>query len=207
MGDTVVRVVYRPGFPASAAPARRRRPRSRSSRRGSGPYPYRVLKVVQSAGGYGMEGPGVAWIPTGVGSSNLALPRHPRDRPPVVLRDRRATTRRASRSPTRRPRTSSPATCWACGALAGARAAPLDRSIYRYSRACYYETIYIQGGNLLDDARKRMGSTAFWAALRGYIADHRWGLVHTRTLLDALDAGDAARPAPRGGVPRFPTLY
>ena len=33
-----------------------------------------------------------------------------------------------------------------------------------------------------------MGSTAFWAAIRGYIDDHRWGLSHTRTLLDALDA-------------------
>ena len=42
--------------------------------------------------------------------------------------------------------------------------------------ACYYERIYIQGGNLLDDARRG------WArrrsgALRGYIADHRWQLV------------------------------
>ena len=70
-----------------------------------------------------------------------------------------------------------------------ARPTTLDRSIYRYSATCYYEVVYIQGGNLLDNARRKMGSAAFWAALRGYIADHRWGLSHTRTLLDALDAG------------------
>ena len=60
--------------------ARARRPPRCSRGRGNalaklearlGPYPYRILKIVQSAGGYGMEGPGVAWIPTGVGSSNL----------------------------------------------------------------------------------------------------------------------------------------
>ena len=33
-----------------------------------------------------------------------------------------------------------------------------------------------------------MGTSTFFAALRRYLADHRWGLVHTRTLLDALDA-------------------
>ena len=48
-----------------------------------------------------------------------------------------------------------------------------------------------------------MGSTPFWHALRGYIADHRWGLSHTRTLLDALDAATPLnlRPTWRLAVP------
>ena len=45
------------------------------------------------------------------------------------------------------------------------------------------EQVYIQGGNLLADAKRAMGSTRFWAAVREYIDDHRWGLSHTGTLL------------------------
>ena len=70
VGDTEVRVVSRPGFPAAraldAAASALRKLEDRL-----GPYPYPVLKVVQSAGAYGMEGPGVAWIPTGTPSGNL----------------------------------------------------------------------------------------------------------------------------------------
>ena len=117
-----------------------------------------------------------------------------------------ATTRPASPSRTRRPPTSSPATSWACAARPAARRADLDRSIYRYSRACYYEVVYIQGGNLLAAARTRMGSTAFWAAIRGYLADHRWGLVHTRTLLDALDDATSRDLARVVGPPLPPPL-
>src|SRR3954470_23709516 len=28
-----------------------------------GPYPWKVLRIVQSSGGAGMEGPGIVWIP------------------------------------------------------------------------------------------------------------------------------------------------
>ena len=54
-----------------------------------GSYPHRTFRVAQSAGGYGMESPGLIWIPTGVARVEPALPRHARDRPSVVLRDRR----------------------------------------------------------------------------------------------------------------------
>jgi hypothetical protein len=51
-----------------------------------------------------------------------------------------------------------------------------------------------------------MGSTAFWAALRGYIADNRYKLVGTKTLLEALDDGT---PLDLSKLfrPRFPSLY
>ena len=82
----------------------------------------------------------------------------------------------------------------------------LDRTIYRYSRACYYEVVYIQGGNLLDRARRRMGNEVFWPAVRRYIADNRFGLVRTRTLLDALDDATPLDLAPMFAR-RFPSLY
>jgi aminopeptidase N len=204
VGNTTVRVYYRPGAPASSLLRAAKAALTRLEAR-LGPYPYTILKIVQSAGGYGMEGPGVAWIPTGVGSSNLTyLVTHEvahqwfygivgNDQAREPFADEAMTDfvarhvlglRRASRCAT----------------------APLDRSIYRYGTTCYYEQVYIQGGNLIDDARRKMGSTAFWGAVRGYLADHRWGLSHTKTLLEALDDATTLSLRSWWGS-RFPTLY
>jgi hypothetical protein len=204
VGTHEVWVLTRPGGPSAALLAAGRAALAKLEAR-LVRYPYKVLKIVQTAGGYGMEGPGVAWIPTGVSRSNLAylvtheiahqwfygLVGNDQAREPFadeaaadfVTRDVLG-MRRASRCDT----------------------APLDRTIYRYTSTCYYETIYIQGGNLLDNARRKMGSSVFWKALRGYIADHRWGLVHTRTLLDALDAATPLNLRAWWGA-RFPRLY
>ena len=204
VGDTAVRVMARPGFPAAAlmraATSAVRKLESRL-----GPYPYRILTVVQTAGGYGMEGPGVAWIPTGVVTANIPYlvtheiahqwfyglvgsdqAREPfADEAPTefVTRDILG-MRRSSRCP----------------------AGDLDRSIYRYTSACYYETVYIQGGNLLASARSKMGAAAFWSGIRQYLADNRWAIVRTRTLLDALDAATPVNLAGWWGH-RFPRLY
>ena len=39
-----------------------------------GAYPYRTYEVAQTAGGFGMESPGLIWIPTG-SAGEPALPR------------------------------------------------------------------------------------------------------------------------------------
>ena len=52
-----------------------------------------------------------------------------------------------------------------------------------------------------------MGSTAFWAALRGYIASHRDALAPTSSLLYALDAATPLDLAHTLFEPRFPRLY
>jgi hypothetical protein len=90
----------------------------------------------------------------------------------------------------------------------GSRCPPdrLDRSIHRYSRACYYETIYIQGAGFLDGLRRDMGSRPFWGALRAYARDNRFGLAGDLPLLEAFRArfGDGVLPRFRE---RFPSLY
>src|SRR5262249_18419960 len=84
--------------------------------------------------------------------------------------------------------------------------ARLDLSIYQYSSTCYYEDIYIQGGNLLDDTRKAMGPTAFWAAIHDYLAVNRFKIATTQGLLHTLDAHTPLDLAARFR-PRFPSLY
>ena len=203
-GGVTVIVLVRPGQPAGAIADAAVTALDRLTAR-LGPFPWPVLRIVQSSGGYGMEGPGIVWIPGGVAASNRAyLVTHEivhqwfygvvgNDQAREPFADEALTDmvarnvlgmRRGSRCPTAR----------------------LDRPIYDYSAACYYETIYIGGGNLIDDARRTMGTATFYATLRRYLADHRWGLVHTRTLLDALDAATPTDLA-AGWRTRFPTLY
>ena len=170
-----------------------------------GPYPFSIYKVVQSAGGYGMESPGLTWIPLGVSSANLryllahetahqwfyGIVGNDQARQPfadeaiadMVARDVTG-TRRASRCSTGR----------------------LDLSIYRYSASCYYEIVYIQGGNLLNEAKRRMGSTLFWATLRAYVTAQRYRISTTPTLLKTLDD---ATPLYLSALfrPQFPSIY
>ncbi|HET7167653.1 MAG TPA: hypothetical protein VFI69_00485 [Candidatus Limnocylindrales bacterium] len=204
VGSTRVRYYYRSGANAGLIlDAAVRAFRTLQGR--LGPYPYPIFKVVQSAGGYGMESPGMIWIPSGTGSANLrylvahetahqwfyGLVGNDQARQPFVdealadfaARDITA-TRRSSRCATGR----------------------LDLSIYSYSSACYYEIVYIQGGNLLNQARLRMGSTRFWQTLRGYVADHRYQIVSTPTLLQALDDATSIDLTTLFR-PRFPRFY
>ena len=167
VGDTVIRVYYRPGGPASAILAAAKRAIARMEPL-VGPYPYRTYDLAQTAGGYGMEAPGLTWIPTGVGSANLSYLVHHETAHQwfygIVGNDQAA-----------EPFTDEAVTDFLARYVLGQRRASrcstarLDLSIYRYSSACYYEIVYIQGGNFVDDLRRRMGHTAFWSGLRDYL--------------------------------------
>ena len=129
-----------------------------------GPYPYPTFQVVQSSGAYGMESPGMIWIPTGARKANLRyLTAH--ETAHQWFYGSSGTIRRASRSRTRPRRTSSRATSPACS---GARcsASRLDLHDLRLQLDLLLRADLIQGGNLLESARKRIGPSAFWAAMR-----------------------------------------
>jgi hypothetical protein len=205
VGGTTVRVYYRPGAPG-AAMLDAAADAFAALRARLGAYPYPTFKVVQSAGGYGMESPRLIWIPTGVATSNLRyLAAHETAHQwfyGLVGSDQafEPFTDEAAADFVAR---------YVLGLKRGSRCTTgrLDLRIYDYSSSCYYERIYIQGGNLLDTARRRMGSTAFWAALRGYVTANRYRIATTSSLLEALDA---ATPLDLGGTlfaPRFPRIY
>ena len=170
-----------------------------------GAYPYKVFKVVQSSGGYGMESPGLIWIPYGLGSANLRY---------LVSHEtaHQLFYGMVGNDQARQPFADEAAADFMAREITGTRrgsrcaTARLDRTIYAYSSTCYYEIVYIQGGTLLNEARRRMGSTAYWGALRTYVADHRFGLIGTKTLLQALDD---ATPVDLSKLfaPRFPNYY
>ena len=204
VGDNIIRVYYRGSFPAVATLAAAKRAITRMEAL-VGPYPYRTYRLAQTAGGFGMESPGLTWIPIGVARSNL---------PYLVAHEtgHQWFYSLIGNDQARQPFADEAATDFLARYVLGLRrasrcsAARLDLTIYRYTRACYYEIVYIQGGNFLDDLRRRMGSAAFWKGIRGYVAANRDGFGSTKELLDTLDAETSLDLVPRYGS-RFPSFY
>ena len=161
-----------------------------------GAYPYPTFKVVQSAGAYGMESPRLVWIPTGTPSGNLRyLVAHETAHQwfyGLVGNDQ-------SRHPFADEAAADAVTRKILGMRRASHCATgrLDRSIYSYTSACYYEIVYIQGGNLLDTVRTRMGTTVWWNALKSYVAANRYGLVDQPDAARRARRRDAAEPASR----------
>jgi aminopeptidase N len=205
VGDTTIRVWYRPGTPGVAWLDAAADAFALLEAR-LGPYGYATFDVVQSAGGSAMESPGLIWIPTGTGASNLRyLAAHETAHQwfyGIVGSDQ-----------VREPFTDEAMADFAARSVLGINRGtrcpvrPLDRSIYDYTARCYYEIVYIQGGNLIDEARQAMGDDLFWETLRGYVAANRHALVSTSTLLHTLDD---ATPLDLAGLlfaARFPRIY
>ena len=138
----------------------RRSMRFRAMQARLGTYPYSIYKVVQSAGGYGMESPGLTWIPYGVGSANLRY---------LVAHE---TAHQwfyglVGNDQARQPFADEAVADFVARDVTGTRRVEpvLDRSarpldLLATSRACYYEIVYIQGGNLLNDGAPQDGVDA-----------------------------------------------
>ncbi|MBP1705161.1 MAG: metallopeptidase [Chloroflexi bacterium] len=169
-----------------------------------GPYPWPTLSVAQTAGGFGVESPGAIWIPRGVSGGNLSW---------LVAHEIAhqwfygLTGNDQARQPFADEAPGDFLARYVTGSFRASRCATarLDRSIYAYSAGCYFEIVYVQGGRLLLDVRKRVGSTAFFRALRSYLDAHRFGLGSTRELIASLDEADP-RDLARLWEPRFPSL-
>jgi hypothetical protein len=203
VGRVVVRVFSRPGFPAAALLAAARSALAEEAAL-LGPYPYPTYDVAQTAGGSGMEAPGLTWIPTRAANLRYLLAHETAHQwfYGIVGNDQ-----------ARQPFADEAATDFVARYVTGLRRAPrcatarLDLTIYRYPGACYYESIYIQGGNLLDDTRKAMGSKAFWSAIREYVAANRYGIASTEALLATLDRHTKLDLGRTRFTRRFPSLY
>jgi hypothetical protein len=168
-------------------------------------FPATSMTVVDTPGGVGLESAGMVWVPRKldtrnrtyavyagvahqwfyglVGSDQRAEP-FADEGPSDLLARTVLHTLRASR----------------CGQAA------LDKALPKYPNSCYYEVVLVQGGRVLDDLRRRMGTDAFWAAMRAYVTEYRGGIGGTKQLLEALRAGTDVNllPVLRS---RFPSLY
>jgi hypothetical protein len=203
LGSTLVRVYAFPGGNGRALMTLALRALRRYQAL-MGPYPYPTFAVAESGGGSGMESPGSIWIPRGLTYGQLPwLVSHEVAHQwfyAVVGNDQ-------AREPFADEAMADFLARYITGTLRRSRCPTdtLDRSIYGYSSRCYFEVIYVQGGRVLEQLRRRMGATAFWAGIRDYVATNRFELGGTRLLLETLDAHTPLNLLP-SLRPRFPRL-
>ena len=169
-----------------------------------GAYPYPTLTVAEIPLSRGMESPGMIWIPSN--ATSLTRRRYLVTHEVAhqwfygVVGNDQATDPFADEALAE----------FLARTITGFRASKcretnLDGSVYDYSSACYYEVIYVQGADYLDEYFDRVGSDAFWAGLRDYYQQYQFGLGGTLELLQALDGEAGANGG--GHQDRFPSLY
>ena len=168
-------------------------------------YPWSSFTLVETAGGYGMESPGMVWIPSNTSSASLTyLVYHETAHQwfyGLVGNDQQ-------REPFADEAAADMLARTVLGTLRSSNCAKdeLDKKITGYSSGCYYETIYIQGGNTLDRYRGKMGTTLFWNTLGDYVDANRHKFGGTKELLDTLLDASPVDFSPNLRD-RFPTLY
>ena len=169
-----------------------------------GPYPYETFNVAEIPVGGGMESPGMIWIPSNATGSTRRryLVTHETAHQWFygVVGNDQATDPFADEALAE----------FLARTITGFRDSKcsetnLDGSVYDYGSRCYYEVIYIQGADYLNEYRNRVGDDVFWAGLRDYYDRYKFGLGGTLELLNTLDsdAGDNGG----GHEQRFPSLY
>lgn len=168
-------------------------------------YPWPGLAVVETQGGESLETPALVWLPRTENALNRTYMVHHeiaqqwfsglvgnnQQAEPFAdeaMADLMARTTLGLLRPSRCP------------------TARLDRALTAYSGNCYYETIFVQGGLVLDDIRSRMGSGRFWGAVRAYLENNAHGIGGTRQLLGALQEASDVNLEPLLRA-RFPALY
>lgn len=80
----------------------------------------------------------------------------------------------------------------------------LDRDVYDYTSACYYETIYVQGDMYIEAYRQAVGDAAFWAGMHQYYENYKFKLGGIEKLFDTLDAVTGATGS---HADRFPNIF
>jgi hypothetical protein len=168
-----------------------------------GPYRYPTLTVAEIPAGTSMESPAMVWIT----ADSVGFDLHYRVAHEIAHQWFYAMV--GSNQATEPFADEAPADFMArtlLGAFRASRCAAqaLDGTIWDYTNACYYEAIYIEGGDYLNAYSQAVGSNAVWAGLRAYYQRYLLGMGGTRALWDALDAASGYSG---GHADRFPTLY
>jgi hypothetical protein len=170
----------------------------------AGTFPYPQYTIAESAGGYGMESPAHTWMPP-IDSSRL----------PYLVTHETAHQwfyAEVGNDQAREPfADEAMADLLTRTALSSFRSSTcssnrLDLTIYQYSSSCYYELVYVKGANVLDGVRRRMGSVAFWSAVRAYVDRYEGAISGTGQLLRFLDDRTSVDLAPYYRT-YFPSLY
>jgi hypothetical protein len=168
-----------------------------------GQYPYLTFSVGETPGGFGMESPALIWIPRNAPFLDYLVSHETAHQWFYATVGNDQTTDEFADEAMADFLARTHVHQFRASRCANDR---FDRTIYDYSRACYYEVIYIQGSNFLDKLRRDMGSPRFWGALRQYYTDEKFRVSSDRLLLEALRSRAGDWVLTRYHL-RFPSLY
>lgn len=168
-----------------------------------GPYRYNELTVAESHVGYAMESPAHIWIPGNSPTSNVRY---------LVLHEMAhqwfygTVGNDQASQPFADEAMAEFLTRWVIGQRNSQCAQDvLDKHVYGYTKACYYETLYVSGAGYIDAYKDRVGEEAFWRGMRRYYDEYSFRLGGTKKLWDILD--EEADGAGGGHEARFPSLF
>lgn len=169
-----------------------------------GAYPYNQLDVAETPAGVGMESPGMIWVDSTIASSRFAYivahetihqwfyavvgnnqGTHPfldEGTTDFFTRDLLSSFRKS-----------------ACAKRA------LDLTVWDYSRSCYAEVVYVQGGLYLRDYRETVGAADFYSGMHNFYVNFKFRIADTRDLLNALDRASGFDSQQHQN--RFPNLF
>ena len=164
-----------------------------------GAYPYGRFTVAESGGGKAMESPAMIWVN--------------QDAPNIPYLVAHETAHQwfyslVGSDQAREPFADEAPTDFLARNMLDMRRKPtcgvdmLDKTVYDYVDPCYYETIYIAGGNYINSYRLKVGDSAFWRGMKSYISKYRFGMGGTRQFWAAMDATSAYTG---GHADRFPS--
>ena len=168
-----------------------------------GQYPYPTFDIGQTPGGFGMESPALIWIPRNAPFLDYLVSHETAHQWFYATVGNDQTTNEFADEALVDFMARTHIHLFRGSQCASDR---FDRTIYDYSRSCYYEVIYIQGGDFLNQLRRDMGNSNFWGALRRYYADEKFLISSDRKLLEALRSAAGDWVLPRYHA-RFPSLY
>lgn len=200
-GDTKVVVLYR-GLPAKKMLKWTIRSLDYYTQK-LGPYAYPTLMVAETGGGNAMESPGLVWLPRNTYSSSV----------PYLVSHEVAHqwfyAMVGSDSADQPFADEALAEFLSRTLLAGfptvrCSRQDLDRTIWEYSRACYFDAVYVQGSRYINAYRKQVGDDAFWSGMRAYVETYRLGLGGIREFWDLLDVASGISA---GHASRFPRYF
>jgi hypothetical protein len=174
-----------------------------------GQYPWPTLTYGEGSGGVGMESPGLIWLPYRWNASELPyLVGHETAHEwfyAAVGNDQITDSFADEAMAEFMDR-------WLLGNFRGSSCsrARLDLSIYQYSSSCYFEQLYVQGADFVNqlrqDAVKRHIGGEFWAALHAYWKAEKFKISSNKILLDTLRTYLGNWVDKRYHA-RFPSLY
>ncbi len=169
-----------------------------------GPYPYSTLDIGEIPTGVGMESPGMVWLDGRLRGAHLRY---------IVAHELAhqwfysAIGNNQGTDPFLDEAMADFLSRNLLDYWQNSRCGPenLDRSVWNYTKFCYYEVIYVQGSQYLRDYLNQVGPNAFWQGMQDFYSNYEFQVTNSKKLWQTLDAASGVDSSVHAD--RFPSDF